>query len=293
MSIRSIKKIITAHRVNMGGHLLDQPLPVPGIESIDPFLLIHHWDEPVSPGGQQSDMGVGPHPHRGFSPVTFVFKGTLRHQDSQGNSAVISDGGTQWMHAGRGIIHSERPGIDLVKNGGDQEFIQFWVNTPSKYKMETPYYLPITDEGTPKIKENRAEIAVVAGTYKTIKGPAKVYSPQTLLRIKAEKHADLNISLPKTYNTLLYVLNGGLLINEKKISAKDMVWFENDAESIHIESLEKTNFIILSGEPIKENVSAYGPFVMNSQDEINQAILDYQNGKMGVLDERFDTLSNS
>ena len=158
MSIRSIKKIITAHRVNMGGHLLDQPLPVPGIESIDPFLLIHHWDEPVSPGGQQSDMGVGPHPHRGFSPVTFVFKGTLRHQDSQGNSAVISDGGTQWMHAGRGIIHSERPGIDLVKNGGDQEFIQFWVNTPSKYKMETPYYLPITDEGTPKIKENRKPV---------------------------------------------------------------------------------------------------------------------------------------
>jgi redox-sensitive bicupin YhaK (pirin superfamily) len=277
----------------MGGHLLDQPLPVPGIESIDPFLLIHHWDEPIPPGGQQSEMGVGPHPHRGFSPVTFIFKGTLRHQDSQGNTAVISEGGTQWMHAGRGIVHSERPGIDLVKNGGDQEFIQFWVNTPSKYKMEAPYYLPIKDEDTPKIIENGAEIAVVAGTYKTVKGPAKIYSPQILLRVKAEKHANLNFVVPKTYNTLLYVLNGGLSINEQKVSAKEMVWFENDGEFIKITSTEKSNFIILSGEPINENVCAYGPFVMNSQDEVNQAILDYQNGKMGTLNERFDKLNQS
>ena len=118
MNKRTIKRIIPAQRVNMGGHLLDQPLPVPGIEKIDPFLLIHHWDEPISLGGKQSEMGVGPHPHRGFSPVTFIFKGSLRHQDSIGNTAVISSGGTQWMHAGRGIVHSERPGIDLVKNGG-------------------------------------------------------------------------------------------------------------------------------------------------------------------------------
>ena len=293
MRNRGIKKIIPAQRVNMGGHQLDQPLPVPGIESIDPFLLIHHWDEPISPGGQQNEMGVGPHPHRGFSPVTFIFKGTLRHQDSRGNTAVISEGGTQWMHAGRGIIHSERPGIELVKNGGDQEFIQFWVNTPSKYKMEEPYYLPITHQDTPKIIENGAEIAVVAGTYETIKGPAEVYSPQTLLRIKAENDSHVQIKLPKTYNTLLYVLNGELLISEKKISPKNMVWFENDGEVINIISSKQSNFIILSGEPINENISAYGPFVMNSQDEINQAILDYQNGKMGVLNEQFDALSNS
>ena len=293
MSNRSIKKIIPARRVNMGGHILDQPLPVPGIESVDPFLLIHHWDEPISPGGQQNEMGVGPHPHRGFSPVTFIFKGTLRHQDSQGNTAVISEGGTQWMHAGRGIIHSERPGIELVKNGGDQEFIQFWVNTPSKYKMEEPYYLPITHQDTPKIIENGAEIAVVAGTYKTKKGPAKVYSPQTLLRIKAEKNEDILIELPDTFNTLLYVLNGSLMINEQNIHAKDMVWFENDGESIDIKILEKSNFIILSGEPINEQICSHGPFVMNSQNEINQAILDYQNGEMGILNERFDTFHHS
>ncbi|MEJ6506329.1 MAG: pirin family protein, partial [Crocinitomicaceae bacterium] len=199
MNNRTIKKIIPAQRVEMGGHLLDQPLPVPGIEKIDPFLLIHHWDESISLGGKQNEMGVGPHPHRGFSPVTFIFKGSLRHQDSIGNTAVISSGGTQWMHAGRGIVHSERPGIETVKNGGDQEFIQFWVNTPAKYKMEAPYYLPITNEDTPKIKKDKAEIAIVAGIYESIKGPAKTYSPQTLLRVDAEQDAKFEIPLPKAY----------------------------------------------------------------------------------------------
>ena len=288
MNKRTIKRIIPAQRVNMGGHLLDQPLPVPGIEKIDPFLLIHHWDEPISLGGKQSEMGVGPHPHRGFSPVTFIFKGSLRHQDSIGNTAVISSGGTQWMHAGRGIVHSERPGIDLVKNGGDQEFIQFWVNTPAKYKMDEPYYLPITNEDTPKIKKDKVEIAIVAGIHESIKGPAKTYSPQTLLRVDAEQDAKFELPLPKTYNTLLYILNGSLVIDGKKASAKDMIWFENDGECIDIKAKQKSRFIILSGEPIGEPIASYGPFVMNTQEELQQSINDFHDGKMGTLSETFE-----
>lgn len=288
MNNRTIKKIIPAQRVDMGGHLLEQPLPVPGIEKIDPFLLIHHWDEPISLGGKQNEMGVGPHPHRGFSPVTFIFKGSLRHQDSIGNTAVISSGGTQWMHAGRGIVHSERPGIEMVKNGGDQEFIQFWVNTPAKYKMEAPYYLPITNEDTPKIKKDKAEIAIVAGVYESIKGPAKTYSPQTLLRIDAEQDAKFEIPLPKTYNTLLYILDGGLDINGKKARSKDMIWFENDGAFIDIKTEQKSRFIILSGEPIGEPIASYGPFVMNTQEELQQSVNDFHNGKMGALSETFE-----
>ncbi|MEJ6686892.1 MAG: pirin family protein [Crocinitomicaceae bacterium] len=288
MNNRTIKKIIPAQRVEMGGHLLDQPLPVPGIEKIDPFLLIHHWDESISLGGKQNEMGVGPHPHRGFSPVTFIFKGSLRHQDSIGNTAVISSGGTQWMHAGRGIVHSERPGIETVKNGGDQEFIQFWVNTPAKYKMEAPYYLPITNEDTPKIKKDKAEIAIVAGIYESIKGPAKTYSPQTLLRVDAEQDAKFEIPLPKAYNTLLYILDGELDINGKKASSKDMIWFENDGAFIDIKTEQKSRFIILSGEPIGEPIASYGPFVMNTQEELRQSVNDFHNGKMGALSETFE-----
>ena len=289
MKVRSVKTIVRAQLVNMGGHLLDQPLPIQGIDSIDPFLLIHHWDEPLTPGGKQSELGVGPHPHRGFAPVTFIFKGSVRHQDSLGNTAVISAGGTQWMHAGNGIIHSERPGIKLVKQGGEQEFIQFWVNTPAKYKMEAPYYLPISADDTPKIKKENAEISIVAGTFESKIGPAKTYSPQTLLRIEAKLGAKLQLPIPNTYNTILYVLNGNLVIDGQKVKAKDMVWFENNGDYIEIESTATTRFIVLSGEPIGEPVASYGPFVMNSQEELQQAVNDFHNGDMGTLKETFES----
>lgn len=288
MTSRSIHKIIPAQRVNMGGHLLDQPLPSREVESIDPFLLIHHWDEPLNPGGKQSELGVGPHPHRGFSPVTFIFKGSVRHQDSIGNTAVISAGGTQWMHAGRGIIHSERPGIDLVENGGQQEFIQFWVNTPSKYKMEAPYYLPLTAEDTPKITRDGAEISVVAGVFEGVNGPAKTYSPQTLLRVNAKENTSMQLPLPKTYNSLLYLLNGTLDVNGSSVSTKDMVWFKNDGDFIDLKVKASSRFIILSGAPIAEPVCSYGPFIMNTQEEIQAALFDFQNGKMGALKESFE-----
>lgn len=289
VKVRSVKTIVRAQRINMGGHLLDQPLPIPGIDTIDPFLLIHHWDEPLTPGGKQSELGVGPHPHRGFSPVTFIFKGSIRHQDSLGNTAVISSGGTQWMHAGNGIIHSERPGINLVKQGGDQEFIQFWVNTPAKHKMEAPYYLPISADDTPKIKKENAEISVVAGEFESKIGPAKTYSPQTLLRVEAKLGAKLQLPIPNTYNTLLYVLNGNLVIDGQKVKTKDMVWFENNGEYIDLETTESTRFIVLSGEPIGEPVASYGPFVMNSQEELQQAVNDFHNGNMGTLKETFES----
>ena len=289
MKVRSVKTIVRAQRVNMGGHLLDQPLPIHGIDAIDPFLLIHHWDEPLMPGGKQSELGVGPHPHRGFSPVTFIFKGSVRHQDSLGNTAVISSGGTQWMHAGNGIIHSERPGIKLVKQGGDQEFIQFWVNTPAKYKMAAPYYLPISADDTPKIKKENAEISIVAGKFESKIGPAKTYSPQTLLRVEAKLGAKLQLPIPNTYNTLLYVLNGSLVIDGQKVKTKDMVWFENNGEYIDLETTESTRFIVLSGEPIGEPVASYGPFVMNSQEELQQAVNDFHNGNMGTLKETFES----
>ena len=184
MKKRSIKKIIPAQRVNMGGHLLDQPLPVQGVEMIDPFLLIHHWNEPLAKGGRQSELGVGPHPHRGFSPVTFIFKGSVRHQDSIGNTAVISSGGTQWMHAGNGIVHSERPGIELVKNGGEQEFIQFWVNTPAKYKMEAPTTCPLLPRIPQRSRPKNQLLALLLESLKHLKGQQKRTAPRPCSAVK-------------------------------------------------------------------------------------------------------------
>ena len=288
MSTRTVKQIIPAQRINMGGHLLDQPLPFRSVDHIDPFLLIHHWDKPIKIGGNQKELGVGPHPHRGFSPVTFIFKGSVRHQDSIGNNMVVSDGGTQWMHAGNGIIHSERPGIDLVLNGGEQEFIQFWVNTPAKYKMEAPYYLPLSAEQTPKIKLENTCIGVVAGSFMGVLGPAKTYSPQTLLRIDATSACSIELPLPKHYNTLLYLLKGSLSVDDEKVPPKTMIWYKNDGDLLNINISEASQYIILSGEPIGEPVVSYGPFVMNNNEELQQAVSDFQDGKMGELVETFE-----
>jgi redox-sensitive bicupin YhaK (pirin superfamily) len=288
MSNRSIRQIIPSEKINMGGIILQQPLPNSIIEQIDPFILIHHGALPVKKGKGQKESGVGPHPHRGFSPVTFVFKGGVQHQDSLGNNEIVTKGGTQWINAGKGIIHSERPTKEMVDNGGENEIIQFWVNTPAKHKMESPDYIPLSEKDTPSIKKKKATIQVVAGNFENIVGPAKTYSPQTLLRFETKSGADLSFSLPKSYNTIIYLLDGAIESDGKLIQSKEMAWYENNAENIEIKVLKSSRFIVLSGEPLKEPLVTYGPFVMNTREELNTAILDYQNGEMGTLIEVFD-----
>ena len=288
MKNKSVQRIIPSQKINMGGHILEQPLPNNIIDQLDPFLLIHHGEWILKGNQKQQDVGIGPHPHRGFSPVTFIFQGDIRHQDSFGNDAVVSAGGTQWMHAGKGITHSERPSIELAQTGGVQEIIQFWVNTPAQYKMEQPYYLPLSAEETPFIKGDKFKVQVVAGEYKGIKGPAKTFSPMLLLRGNIEQNGKVVIETPAHYNTLMYLLDGKLEVNGSIAEEKDLVWFKNDGENLSITANENTRFIVLSGEPIGEKVTSYGPFVMNTQTEIMQAMRDAQMGKMGVLIEQFD-----
>jgi redox-sensitive bicupin YhaK (pirin superfamily) len=288
MSNRTINKIISSQKINMGGIHLQQPLPDNAVAQIDPFLLIHHGSLPVKQGKAQNESGVGPHPHRGFSPVTFVFKGGVQHQDSLGNNKVVTAGGTQWIHSGKGIIHSERPSKEMVKKGGENEIIQFWVNTPSKHKMEEPYYLPLSANETPSIRKDKVIINVVAGEFEDVTGPAKTYSPQTLLRFETKAGADLLFEIPKSYNALIYLLDGELELDGKMARGKDMILLNNDGENIKIKVHKDSRFILLSGEPIGENIESHGPFVMNTKEEIQKAIADYQTGKMGELIEIFD-----
>jgi len=287
MKNRTIKQIIPSQKVNMGGHIIDQPLPNNSIQQLDPFLLIHHAEWQLEGNQRQQEVGIGGHPHRGFSPVTFVFQGDVRHQDSFGNDTVVKAGGTQWMHAGKGITHSERPSAELAQKGGTQEIIQFWVNTPAKHKMETPYYLPLSQEDTPSIDGDNYKVQIVAGEYKGIKGPAKTFSPMLLMRGEIEAGGFAKFEIPNHFNALLYLLDGNLLVNDKVAKRKDLLWFNNDGEVINMSANENTRFIILSGEPISEKVTSYGPFVMNTQTEILEAMRDAQMGKMGVLVENF------
>ncbi len=288
--MRSVKQIIKSEKVDMGGIILDQPLPNKIMDQIDPFLLIHHWDDELKGGRHQKETGVGPHPHRGFSPVTLIFKGGVQHRDSRGNNSIVTEGGTQWMFAGRGITHSERPVAELAENGGTLEFIQFWVNVPAKNKMEQPYYKAITIEDTPTYfsSDSKVEVAVVSGEFNNVNGVVDTYTSINTLRFNFLKDGEIEFEIPSNHNTLFYLLKGKVQVNdEQEINAKDLVYFENDDSKIKFTAKENGYGIILSGTPIGEEVESYGPFVMNTQTEIMEALRDAQMGKMGVLIEEF------
>ena len=274
----------------MGGVILDQALPSKQADQIDPFLLLHHWKTKYDKGKKQQEVGVGPHPHRGFSPVTFIFKGGVHHRDSTGVSEVVTAGGTQWMNSGSGIVHSERPSLEVLENGGEFELIQFWINAPAKHKMDKPVYQPLDEHKTPVIKsaDGLSETYVIAGEMNGIKGEIRAHSDVLILRVNMKKEAKLNLSVPVDFNAFIYQLDGESTINNhEKIGDKSLVWFLNDDEKISIQAASDVRLILLSGKPINEPVATYGPFVMNTQDEIAQAIEDFQSGKMGNLVEQF------
>lgn len=288
-NLRPVHRIVPSEKVNMGGILLDQPLPNAFTDYIDPFLLIHHWDSKLPAGRSQFDQGVGPHPHRGFSPVTFIFKGAVHHRDSRGNDSVVFSGGTQWMHAGMGITHSERPSKELAEEGGPFELIQFWVNVPSPVKMVPPSYHPLQEEETPFIllDGDLGKIWVVAGEINGIKGPIPTHSPLLALRMQLKAGANQRIFIPDDFNALIYVLDGEIkLTGEQTIKGKDMAWFTSAKGDVAIEVTQASRAILLAGKPIGEPVTTYGPFVMTTQTEILQALRDAQMGKMGILIEK-------
>lgn len=286
--LRSIKGIFTAEKVNMGGIILDQALPIAQLEQLDPFLLIHHWDKPLKGGQKQNETGVGPHPHRGFSPVTLIYEGAVHHRDSRGNNSIVKAGGAQWMNSGMGIIHSERPEVALAEKGGDFEIIQFWVNTPARHKMHQPEYFPLHEKDIPEVisGDGKIKLGVIAGKMGEAESKLSTFSELLICKISAEPGGKMTVKVPGEYNALLYQLDGNLLINNSfTCKAKNLVWFKNNGDEISIECTGQSRAILLAGKPIGEEVSSHGPFVMNTQSEILQAMRDYQQGKMGVLIE--------
>lgn len=288
MKNRKIKHLLYGRQLDMGGMPIRQPIPSPELEHIDPFLLLHHAEVKVPLHIPVDKAGVGPHPHRGFSPVTFIFKGGVHHRDSRGNNNVVYAGGTQWMHAGMGIIHSERPPSDIFERGGIQEIIQLWINTPAKHKMDQPSYIPLNAEDTPVTRSNEGlvRINVISGELDNIKGPISSLSPVNTFTAEFKQGGKYSFNIPPSHNLFIYVLDGKLKINgDSEVVGKYAAVFENDGDGFEAEALEDSRFFIGSGEPLNEPVASHGPFVMNNQAEILQAFRDYQLGKMGILIE--------
>ena len=282
-----IQSVVQAQRLPMGSNYVEQPLPSPQFERIGPFLLLHHWQD-LLPGNQSPfEIGVGPHPHRGFSPVTCIYAGSLRHRDSLGNDQVIHAGGTQWMDAGSGIVHSERPDDALAENGGMLEMIQFWVNTPQEHKMKTASYQPLSQQETPTWEESGWRIALVQGSWNGIASPISSNHALRVVNFKTEAaNSVMDIPVPSEWSGLVYVLDGCVLVDGKRTEGRQMATIApGPSTQIKIESLDACRVLMLIGAPFNEPVISHGPFVMSSYEEIQRAIMDYHDGKMGTLKE--------
>lgn len=257
------------------------------MERMNPFILLDYNSKFEFPPAEKP-LGVGVHPHRGFETVTIAYKGRIEHHDSTGGGGIIGEGDVQWMTAARGILHKEFHESEWSKQGGLFQMVQLWVNLPAKDKMSDPKYQAITnaDMGRAILDNNARLVEVIAGGYNGIKGVATTFSPIHLLNAKLNTGGKALFSFPPDYNTALLVLEGGVTINDsEKVPADHLVLFENIGEEFTVEASQSSIVLVMSGEPLREPIAAYGPFVMNTHEEIVQAFNDYNQGKFGYLED--------
>jgi hypothetical protein len=256
-------------------------------ERMSPFFLLDFNAEVNFPPSEIS-RGVGVHPHRGIETITFAYKGSVAHHDSAGNSGIINPGDVQWMTAGGGVLHKEYHEKNFDKMGGAFEMVQLWINLPKKHKFAPAKYQSILHKHKPKVDlpNKMGSVHVVAGEYQGTKGIAKVFSPVTIYDIHLQAGADFHFQLPAEFNSGILVIDGDLVVNDKHaVPENNYIQFKNEAGDIHIKANKKSILLVLSGEPLNEPYVSYGPFVMNTEEEIRQAIEDYNAGKFGFLED--------
>ncbi|MEO6135661.1 MAG: pirin family protein [Ginsengibacter sp.] len=292
MKTRSIEAIIAppnahyvgdgfrVHNFIPGGHNS-------GMQRMNPFIMLDYNSKFYFPP-TDTPRGVGVHPHRGFETVTIAYKGSVAHHDSSGNSGVIKEGDVQWMTAASGVLHNEFHEKEFSKAGGDFQMVQLWVNLPAKDKMSKPKYQAITHDQINKFQlpQNGGSIEVIAGNYEGVHGTASTFTPVHLLNVHIKKGVKVPFSFPQNYHTALLVIKGNVKINGVENAPSDhFALFQNDGEAFNIEATEDATVLVLSGEPIDEPIAARGPFVMNTNEELSQAIKDYNMGKFGFLED--------
>ncbi len=262
------------------------PRAIRSNDRMSPFFLLDYNAKMYYPPSDEK-RGVGVHPHRGLETVTIAYHGKIAHHDSAGNGGVISPGDVQWMTAGKAILHKEYHEESYVMKGGDFQMVQLWVNLPAKHKMTEPRYQEIPASKMGKyISENEEFIVnVIAGEYKGVKGPAKTFSPVSLFDIHLEQGAEMDLSAEEHYNTSILVVDGEIKVNSQTVPGDHLVLFENKGTDIFVKAHQKSTILFMSGEPIHEPVFPYGPFLMNTREEIEQAFEDYNNGIFGYLED--------
>lgn len=257
------------------------------MKRMDPFIMMDYNSKYVFPPSN-IPKGVGVHPHRGFETVTLAYKGKVAHHDSSGGGGVIGEGDVQWMTAARGVLHKEYHEAEWSKTGGEFQMVQLWVNLPKIYKMSSPKYQAIKHEDIKRVElaNNAGFMEIIAGEYGGVKGIASTFSPVHMMHAKLKNGGKANFSFPAHYNTVLLAVEGSFTVNEKStVATNHLALMANDGETFEITATENALILILSGEPLNEPIAAQGPFVMNTQQEIIEAIQDYNLGKFGHLED--------
>jgi len=292
MSIKSIEAVLPPDNLHFVGDgfrvygILGRKEPL-SMKRMSPFLLLDYAPVHYFPPNNGAPRGVGPHPHRGIETVTIAYKGKVEHNDSTGAGGIIEEGGVQWMTSGSGILHKEYHEKNFSKKGGDMQMVQLWVNLPTKDKMTTPKYQNLNNKDLSKVEleNNAGSIDIIAGEYEDHKGPAASFSPLSLFNVKLKKGKGTSFSFNENHNTGLLIIKGSVTVNNsEKAPTNHFVLFKNKGKEFTLRADEDATILVLSGEPIDEPIASYGPFVMNTNEEIKQTIDDFNNGKFGYLD---------
>ena len=284
-TVEAIHRSTTFHWVGNGFHVSTYfPSAKLPAERVSPFVLMDYGPSKEFTPLARGKRGVGWHPHRGFETVTLAWEGAIAHRDNAGHAGLIGPGDVQWMTAARGIFHEEFHEEQLTRSGGRLHMMQLWVNLPSKDKMAPPGYQPIVAQEIPNVAlPGGGKVRVVAGTFEGRSGPAKTFTPITMLDVTLQPGEPLSIALPATHNALAVVATGRVQVGTLAASMGELVLFANDGARLEMTASEESHVIVLAGEPLGEPIVQYGPFVMNTIAEIRQAMDDVNGGAFGPL----------
>ena len=286
-----MKSVLSIHR---GGeaHWVGDGFPVSTIFSyhdlgreLSPFLLLDHAG-PADFEPTDQERGVGWHPHRGFETVTVVYAGEVDHEDSAGHRGRIGPGDVQWMTAGSGVLHKEVHGGDYARRGGRFEVLQLWVNLPAKSKMTAPKYQTLLARDVPRVSlpQQAGSVRVIAGEFGGTAGPARTFTPINLLEVRLGAGRRLQLNLHEGYTAALFILKGKVVVNGNEAANEaELVVFDRDGDEIEIEASTQATLFVMNGQPIEEPIAGYGPFVMNTTQQIQQAIADMSAGRLGTI----------
>ncbi|HRH20708.1 MAG TPA: pirin family protein [Brevundimonas sp.] len=277
---------------NDRGHWVGDGFPVRSLFSynelgkhVSPFLLLDYAGPHIFDPTDQR-RGVGQHPHRGFETVTIIYDGEVEHRDSTGQGGIIGPGDVQWMTAGGGILHEEFHSSTYAKTGGPFRMVQLWVNLPAADKMTAPGYQSILNAEIPTLalKDGAGTARIIAGDLDGSHGPARTFTPMNVWDVRLNRDAETVLDLPDGHTSILVVLSGRITVNGTEAAGTaEALLMSTDGEGVRVHADADTVLLVLSGEPIDEPIVGYGPFVMNSEDEIRQAIGDFNSGRFGQI----------